>query len=344
MSHGALTTLTSLLVALLSITPGRDAPQGSREAVRMAFFGDMGTGDERQAGVRDQLALVADGAGLDTVFTLGDNVYKNGEAKHIGPRFVDVYEGLIARGIPFRSALGNHDVQKCRTTEIDPLPRDSTAYESSSRCEVAQQLGRAEFGYPDGQRYYSITLGGTARLVEVFVLDSNTLANDQSKLEGRTDSPQLSWLDAALDSSDAVWKVVTMHHPMYGPTADRFLWAGHEADGDLRRQLEPLFEGRVDVVFQGHSHLYARALPQRGIRYFVAGGGGAKPYRFKPDPTTASRDDRGKFNHFVYVRASTEAFEYCVKDIEGETRDGGWFSKGQATDTAFPAGTCPILD
>jgi 3',5'-cyclic AMP phosphodiesterase CpdA len=191
-----------------------------------------------------------------------------------------------------------------------------------------RSAGRAEFGYPDGQRYYSVALGGATPLVEVFVLDSNTLANEQAKLRERADTPQLSWLDAALDNSEAVWKIITMHHPMYGPTGDRFLWSGHQADIDLRRQLGPLLEGRVDAVFQGHNHLYARSLPQHGIRYFVAGGGGSKPYKFKPDSMTVSRADRGELNHSVYVRATEEMFEYCVIDADGQTRDGGWFGKG----------------
>ena len=99
----------------------------------------------------------------------------------------------------------------------------------------------------------------------------------------------------------------------------------------------------VDVVFQGHQHMYARVRPQAGIRYFVTGGGGKKPYSFKNNDNSYPREDNGKFNHFVYSRVSEERFEYCVIDEEEAVRDGGWFAKGDATDTEFPAAGCPII-
>ena len=275
------------------------------------------------------------------VFTMGDNIYDNGEAEHFGPRFLDMYRSLFDRGVPFHAALGNHDIRKCDVAAADPLPRNADAYKSGQRCWVDQQLGTPEFGYPRGQRYYSVVLGDS--LVEVFVLDSNTLASDQTVLESGVDSAQVNWLGQALDESTAVWKVVTLHHTMHTPAGDGFLWAGHTPELDLRAQLEPIFAGRVDVVFQGHNHLYARMLPQRGIRYFVAGGGGKKPYKFKPDAMTVARDDKGRFNHFVYAQVTEGYFQYCTIDSDGAIRDGGRFAKGDAADTPFTAGQCPLL-
>ncbi len=328
------------LVALPTAAPPLPATQGAAPEVRLAFMGDMGTGDSRQAAVRDQIVRVA--AHLDAVFTMGDNIYDNGEADHFGPRFLNVYRPLFDRGVPFHAALGNHDVKKCQLEAADPLPRNADVYKVDRRCWVDQQLGTAEFGYPRGQRYYSIVLG--AALVEVFVLDSNTLASDQTMLASGVDSAQLNWLGEALDASTAVWKVVTLHHTLHTPRADRFMWKGHESELDLRAQLEPILAGRVDVVFQGHNHLYARMLPQRGIRYFVSGAGGKKPYKFKPDAMTVARDDKGRFNHFVYTRVTADYFEYCTIDSDGAIRDGGRFAKGDVADAPFAAGECPALD
>jgi hypothetical protein len=39
---------------------------------------------------------------------------------------------------------------------------------------------------------------------------------------------------------------------------------------------------RVDVAFVGHEHLYERIRPQRGVHYFVSGGGGRSLYRVRP--------------------------------------------------------------
>ncbi len=328
-----------VLVALPAAPPPTFATQGEAAGVRLAFMGDMGTGDSRQVAVRDQMVRVAER--LDAVFTMGDNIYNNGEAEHFGPRFLDMYRPLFDRGVRFHAALGNHDIRKCDVTITDPLPRNADVYTRGSRCWVHQQIGTAEFGYPEGQRYYSVVLG--ASLVEVFVLDSNTLASDQTVLDSGADDAQLSWLGQALDASTAVWKVVTMHHTMHTPKGDGFLWVGHRPELDLRAQLEPILDGRVDVVFQGHNHLYARMLPQRGIRYFVSGAGGQKPYKFKPDAVTVARDDKGRFNHFVYARVTSGYFEYCTIDSDGAIRDGGRFAKGDVADTPFAAGECPWL-
>ena len=339
MQRKILLALVVVLVAPPAAPPPTSATQGDAPGVRLAFMGDMGTGDSRQAAVRDRIVRVAER--LDAVFTMGDNIYNNGEAEHFGPRFLDMYRPLFDRGVPFHAALGNHDIRKCDVAVADPLPRNADVYKSGRRCWVDQQLGTAEFGYPQGQRYYSVVLGDS--LVEVFVLDSNTVASDQTVLESGVDSAQLNWLGQVLDESTAVWRVVTLHHTMYTPSGDGFLWKGHGPALDLRAQLGPILAGRVDVVFQGHNHLYARMLPQRGIRYFVAGAGGQKPYKFKPDAMTVARDDKGQFNHFVYTRVTERYLEYCTIDSDGAIRDGGRFAKGDAADTPFTAGQCPLI-
>ena len=76
-----------------------------------------------------------------------------------------------------------------------------------------------------------------------------------------------------------------MHHPIHSQTRRaRFLAFGRRGtDERLREQLEPLFiEHDVDIVFQGHQHLYARLRPQRGVRYIVTGGGSRKPTPSSP--------------------------------------------------------------
>ena len=76
----------------------------------------------------------------------------------------------------------------------------------------------------------------------------------------------------------------------------------------------------------------------------MTGGGSRRPDAFEPDDATTPRDDRGRFNHFVYVRATGDRFEYCAVDHEQAVRDGGWFAAGDAADKAFPAATCPALE
>ena len=329
-------------------------------AARFIFVGDTGTGDDRAWSVATQIRLQAEAVPVSHVFLLGDNLYEFRGAESIADRFLDPYRDVLLLGVRIHSAVGNHDLDHCADSGLRPVGRDGSAYRSSPGCSVGSQLARPEFGYLDGFRYYSIEIPGGLPdrrgdgggrpdpgtsagppLVEVFVLDTNTLGSEQTKLGHGSDEPQLRWLSEALQSSSARWKIVAMHHPVYSPT--RCQWFGlrcRREDEALKAELEPIFlEHGVDVVFQAHQHLYARLRPQGGIRYFVTGGGGRKPDSFREDERTLPRDDRGSFNHFVYVSASEDRFAYCVIDSSGDVRDGGTFRRGDASDR--PTDRCP---
>ncbi len=102
-----------------------------------------------------------------------------------------------------------------------------------------------------GKRYRTFKKGNA----QFFVLDSNYM-----------DPDQVAWLKKELQTSGSAWKIAYFHHPLY-TTARR----GPEVE--LRQVLEPLFvKYRVNVVFSGHEHVYERLKPQKGIRYFTAGG------------------------------------------------------------------------
>ena len=128
---------------------------GQEREIRLAFLGDMGTGDGNQRAVRDQMLRWP----IALAFMLGDNIYDRGSKDLIGPRFDDIYRPLIAKGTAFHAALGNHDVSFCttRTTVIEKLPDDADAYRwDILRCDVKAALTHPQFGYVGGKRYYSV--------------------------------------------------------------------------------------------------------------------------------------------------------------------------------------------
>jgi len=341
-------SLFELLLAVSFTTLPGTVARAREPFLYLGFLGDGGTGKKDQRAVAHQLELARSRGALDVVFLLGDNIYEKGQAKYIKPKYLDVYDGLLDE-IEFHAALGNHDVKKCKIVEAESLPRGASAYRG---CEVDEQLDPANrFGFEGGHRYYRVSLEAAAdagpahsgTLVDVFVLDTNTLSTSQTLLDGGDDRLQLEWLEGTLAESRAVWKVVVMHHPMHSPKASGW-FKGHRREERLAAQLEPILSaGGVDVVFAGHNHFYARMVPQHGIRYFVSGGGGKGVYRHDPDEGYVVADDaRGKFYHFVLVRVSDDKFEYCTVDANGTVRDGGWFQEGDVVDTLFAAGFCPF--
>lgn len=311
----------------------------------MAFLGDTGSGDAPQKAVAAQLSAWRP----SQVFLLGDNIYDRGSRKYFASRYDDVYAPLMRAGTTFHAVLGNHDVLWCEVPEVDPVPDDGRAYTAGLLpCDARFQLDHASFGYPNGHRYYSVKSdGGVRPLVEVFVLDSNTLAVSQTKLSPlREDRAQLRWLDQALLASSARWKVVAMHHPPQTPnTPVKYWWfipkgGGRAREWRLDLQLGPILRRRgVDVVFAAHNHFYARMIPQDGIRYFVSGGGGREIYPFEEAPGYVAAG--GAFHHFVYVHVTDDAFEYYAVDDAGRSRDAGRFTKGSTVDTEIPARSAP---
>lgn len=110
------------------------------------------------------------------------------------------------------------------------------------------------------------------------------LASQQSSLI----KEQARWLEKKLAESDARWRVVTFHHPIYS--------SGTGRDSPARREalLPVLLKYEVDLVLQGHDHTYARGdiksqTPERfgsssgnGVAtMFVNSVSGPKQYKFK---------------------------------------------------------------
>lgn len=69
---------------------------------------------------------------------------------------------------------------------------------------------------------------------------------------------QKDWLEKDLAGTNKRWKLVFLHRPVYHNRSS-------EADQDLRDAFTPLFDRyRVDAVFAGHDHVYARSYPLTG--------------------------------------------------------------------------------
>ena len=139
-----------------------------------------------------------------------------------------------------------------------------------------------------------------------FALDSNYMTPEQ-----------LEWLEKELSVSGSEWKIAFFHHPMYS-TGGR-----HGSDLRLREQLEPLFlKYGVDVVFAGHEHFYERLKPQKGIHYFVSGGGAKlRSGDIRGGDIHAKGFDTGY--HFMLIELMDEQMHFQVVSEEGRTVDSG---------------------
>lgn len=154
-------------------------PERSLATPSLSFmaFGDSGSGLSPQRLLAKQMLAQHARAPFELALVLGDIIYETGDIQTYGQtRYRDVYAPLMAQGVVFRPALGNHDL-------VDGFrPAILTFY-----------------GMPG--RYYQFRQGS----VDFFALDTNI----------PDDARQRQWLVKALAASTAPWKIVYGHHPLY---------------------------------------------------------------------------------------------------------------------------------
>jgi predicted MPP superfamily phosphohydrolase len=205
----------------------------AQNKVRFAVVGDWGTGDDDAMGIASQMFSAHRRTPLDFVIAAGDNIYPDGDGRHFNKHFERPFAPILGDRVHFYAVLGNHDVERGR----------------QHQCH-----------YPlfnmGGKSYYTLKQGDG--LAEFFMIDSTDF-----------DTVQTGWLQQALSSSTARWKIAVFHHPLYSSGTK------HGSNPNLRKKLEPLLTRYgVNAVFSGHDHIYERTRRQQGIQYFVTGAGG----------------------------------------------------------------------
>jgi Calcineurin-like phosphoesterase len=276
---------TAAVVRELSPRPGELALPLRDGSIRFALIGDSGRGDRMQQEVADQMAAWRAKFPFDFVLMLGDNIYDRHTARDYELKFEQPYRALIAAGVTFHAAIGNHD---------DP-----------------GQIYYRPFNM-GGERYYTFRrnerrLAGLAGAgVRFFALDSRSVDHEQRE-----------WLRRELAASGTAWKICFLHHPLY--TSGRYRGSARA----LRLALEPiLVGGDVDVVLSGHEHFYERLQPQRGISYFISGAAGSLR-RGDIRPSTVSAKGFDQDFHFVLMEVSGNELYFQAITRTGLTVDAG---------------------
>ena len=234
--------------ALLAVTAVslRSHAQTDDESVTLVGAGDIAN-CEMLGGAQATARLLDTIEG--TIFTLGDHTYPKGTAKE----FENCYAPTWGRHkMRTRPTLGNHDLITGR--------------------------GQPYFDYfgenagPKGRGYYSYDLGAW----HIIALNGTATVADTS--------PQMLWLHqdlAAHATADCV--LAYWHMPLFssGP---------HGGTTEMKGVWKALYDAGADVVVSSHDHVYERFAPmdangkvdpQRGLREFLVGTGGAGVFKFK---------------------------------------------------------------
>lgn len=254
-------------------------------------YGDSRDGYEIHRGI---LSLIQ-AKNPDFVVNVGDMV-NNGCDADLWDNYLDIVkdvcvnqEGVVCNessdylDTKYYPVIGNHDkVDECPDNYFTVFP-------------FLKKEG-------EGQRYYSFGYQNSYFIVLDSVSDGQI---DES-------SEQYIWLRNQLEiAQDYEFIFVFFHNPPYSS-------GGHEDDPEIKKFWVPLFkEYNVDMVFNGHSHHYARHFAD-GISYVVTGGGGAPLKDINESEFTIYAE---KVNHYVLVDINNQNINLTVYDIDNAVID-----------------------
>jgi Calcineurin-like phosphoesterase len=250
----------------------------SKPILRFVATADVGSGDQNQHDVGQAMNRYYRDHPFKLAIMAGDNIYTNGEMEKINAVFERPYAELLKQGVEFRAALGNHDIR----------------FQNGDL-----QVKYSPF-HMEG-RYYTYR----KETVQFFVLDTNTNTDWKT---------QLAWLEKTLRVSDAPWKIVYGHHPVYASGL-------YGTDPKMVERLTPLFKKyRVQLYINGHEHHYERTNAIDGTTYLITGNGGASLRSVGKHAWTAYSKSRFGFS-------AIEVYGNRI-EIQGIGTDGLPFDKG----------------
>jgi hypothetical protein len=240
--------------------------------------------------------------------------------------------------LPWQVAVGNH--------EMEPWYSPDGYGGQYSRWEFP---GEKSSSTPP--TYYSFVYGN----VGIISLDANDVSYEIPANFGYSGGAQTAWLGATLKAlranPDVDFIVAYFHHCAYCTCT------AHGSEGGVRQYWTPLFDQyQVDLVINGHNHIYERTDPiiggsptgetpigstihpaKQGTTYIAAGGGGESLYQFSvPDSYEGHVDNVSSITAYVNESGGTTVNQtvtwsrvrytgYClvVVDSQPATRAGG---------------------
>lgn len=246
-------------------------------ALTFAFFADHGLVSDMDDA--EAVARLVHSWNPDIVVVGGDNNYPSGATSTLDEAWAPYMDDIrMSRLFP---ALGNHDMD----TELG-TPQTNF------------------FSLPGNGRYYQFVRGP----VEFFVINSDPREEDGND----SASDQADWLETALGSSKATWKVVVCHHAPY--TSDSTHTPGYAT---VRWPFEAW---GADVVLSGHGHNYERILVSE-FPYFVVGTGGTTLRAFTLPAVSGSQLRYYAKHGALRVLADKKKMLFKFYNIDGDMID-----------------------
>lgn len=236
-------------------------PESAKKDFNFLIVGDWGrNGAFHQQDVSNQMNTYSAAYNARFIISTGDNIYDNG-VKGVNDKlwktsFEDIYSGTALQKDWFVT-LGNHDYRGLAQAEVDYT-------KVSKRWKLPA-------------RYYAITRSVSGKDSALFVfIDTSPFVHKYHEesgqygdIDAQDTTAQLKWIDSTLRKSNARWKMVFGHHPVYSAGTK------HGGTPELLNSLNPILEkNKVEFFFCGHDHDLQHLKPAASaVDYIVSGAG-----------------------------------------------------------------------
>lgn len=227
--------------------------------LRFFVLGDWGRqGEYGQQETANSMAHRAKIVKPAFIATTGDNFYEYGVDSIMDPLWKLSFEQVYHHSslhIPWYPVLGNHDYGMNPDAQIEYS-------EVSSRWSMPSKYYRQDYQLKDGTAILILYID-TSPFIEGLMLDTMFASASKEKT-----MEQLSWLERQLAMSDAEWKIVVGHHPLYSTGVM------HGDQPEMIAYFEPLFHKyKVQAYFCGHDHDIQHLKPAGYTHYIISGAG-----------------------------------------------------------------------
>ena len=270
-----------------------DDPQS--ETVTFAYMGDVQTAGDMEAdyALWGKLCAALYERSPELSFAvLGGDLTNNG----ISVKMFDCFfrnASPVFSHVPLFSAVGNHE-----SNILGGKPELFAGYFAFPR------------NGPEGfeEEFFSLNVGN----VHLLALNDWVFSGEQNLTEEEF-ARLADWIRYDLATSRADWQVAVLHVPVYEVHSDTRATAVREAWGGIFEEYG------VDLVFEGHQHVYSRSFPlyrgrvdyENGVTYIMSVSG-SKFY----DSSDESKAERVIYNTATYELVQTDGDTMTVQAVD----------------------------
>ncbi|MEK7602742.1 MAG: metallophosphoesterase [Patescibacteria group bacterium] len=245
----------------------------------------------------DAVAKAIKKRGPEGLLMLGDLQYEKGELAKFKSLFDPIFKDFKTITYP---SPGNHEYNT----------KGAAGYYEY----FAERLALLS---PNEKRFFRVDLSGW----QVYSLNSNC---DFVGGCGPA-SPQYQWLKNQLQSNPARCSLAFWHHPLFSSSDV------HGNDPRMQEIYELLQQSHVDVILNGHDHLYERfvrqnsvgQIDQNGPMQFIVGSGGKSLYNLKFTRQSGSAFAYNENFGFLELALKKTGFTWNFFTTDGQLLDQG---------------------